>query len=262
MWIAITRDVSASLGACELTHLSRRPIDVALAREQHDAYRQVLASLGFVVVSLPALDEHPDAVFVEDTAIVLDELAVLTRPGAASRRGEVAAMEPALEALRPLVRIEAPATLDGGDVLRVGRTLFVGRGTRTDAAGVAALRAAVAPAGYEVLPVDVAGALHLKSAVSALDERTLLVDRSACDAGVFAARGLTLLDVPADEPAGANVLALGADVLVGAAFPGTARLLARRGHSVYPVDNGELLKAEAGLTCCSLLLRGGASDPD
>jgi dimethylargininase len=258
-WLALTRDVSASLPRCELTHREREPIDLDRARSQHGAYREALAAMGCEVVSLPALDDHPDAVFVEDVAVVTDELAVLTRPGAASRRGEVEAMAPELLARRELARVEAPATLDGGDVCRAGRHVLVGRGSRTDDDGVAALERALAPHGYQVHAVPVAGALHLKTVVSALDATTLLVDGRHVDEGALQALGHRLVSVPEHEPDGANVLVIGGQVLVPADCPDTASLLSGHGLTVHTVANDELRKAEAGLTCCSLILREGGA---
>lgn len=254
MWIAITRDVSADLSSCELTHLQRQPIDLARARQEHEAYRMALAGLGCVVVTLPELHDHPDAVFVEDAAVVLDELAVLTRPGAESRRAEVDAIASALEPLRPLARLAAPATLDGGDVARVGRTLFVGRSTRTNAAGVESLSALVQPHGYTVVPVTVHAALHLKSACCPIGRDAVLAHRPWFDPAPLLDAGVEIVDVPTHEASGCNVLVLGSHALVSSAAQGTGKLLARRGLSVEFLDNDELRKAEAGLTCCSLLL--------
>ena len=163
--IAITRGVSATINDCELTHVSRTPIDVAHAREQHAAYESALASLGCEIRRIPADDRYPDAVFIEDTAIVLDELAVITRPGAESRRDELDAVAAVLGEYRTLVRIEAPATIDGGDVLQLDDVLYVGRTLRTTDAGIAQLRELIAPYGYRVVGVNVDGCLHLKSEI-------------------------------------------------------------------------------------------------
>jgi len=255
-YLALTRPVSASIGDCELTHLGREPIDVERARGQHGVYVEALRTWGLDVIELPALDAHPDAVFVEDDCVVVDEVAVITRPGAESRRGEVESVAAALASHRELVHMADPATLDGGDVARVGRTFFVGRSTRTNEAGVVALRAALSPFGYEVVAVDVPGALHLKSAVSALDDETVLVHRPFVDIEPFITRGLRPVDVPDGEAGGANVLVHGGGAMVGAAHPRTAEIVANHGLHVTVVDHGELLKAEAGLTCCSVILRG------
>ena len=164
--VAVTRAVPESLTDCELTHLRRVPIDITVARAQHGEYERTLAALGCEIVQVPAADELPDSVFVEDTAIVLDEIAIITRPGAAPRRPETAAVAATLGAFRQLQFLSEPATLDGGDVLRLGRVLYVGLGTRTNAAGVQQLADFVSPHGYDVRTVTVDDCLHLKSAVT------------------------------------------------------------------------------------------------
>jgi len=252
---ALVRPVSSSLVRCQLTHLSRAPIDLDLAREQHGRYVEVLAGLGCVIERLPAAPGLPDAVFVEDAAVVFDEVAVEARPGAASRRGETAAVAAALARWRPLARIEAPGTLDGGDVLRVGRRVFVGRSRRTDRSGFDQLRALLAPFGYRVEEVAVTGCLHLKSAATEVAEGTLLVARRWLDAAPFA--GLELIDVDPAEPFAANVLRVGEPVVLPEAFPLTRRRLEARGIAVRTVPASELAKAEGGVTCCSILVAGG-----
>ena len=251
--VALTREPARSLDACELTHMEREPIDAGLAAEQHRAYCDALAACGARVVTLPAADGLPDSVFVEDTAIVLDELAVLTRPGVESRRGEVALIEPEVARLRRVVRVEPPATLEGGDVLRLGRRLYVGLSPRTNAEGAAALKRCAAPHGYEVLTVEPRGCLHLKTGCSALDDETVLVNPEWVDASVF--RGLEVVAVDASEPWAANVLTVAGAVCVSAAFPRTARKLSARGHDVRAVEVSEFAKAEGALTCMSLLFR-------
>lgn len=154
MRIALTRDVSPAMPRCELSHLARTPIDLAQAAAQHVAYERCLMELGCRVLRLPADDSMPDAVFIEDTAVVVPELAVVTRPGAASRRGETVAVASALAAHRTLARIETPGTLDGGDVLQIGRTLYVGRAARSNADGIAQLARLLAPFDYRVIPVE------------------------------------------------------------------------------------------------------------
>src|SRR3954471_7174625 len=174
--LALTRDISSAIESCQLTHQAREPIDLSLARAQHEEYERALKSLGCDLLRLAADETMPDSVFIEDTAVVLPEIAVIARPGAESRRAEVDAVAAALEALRRLVHIGAPGTLDGGDVLVIGRTIFVGRSTRTNDSGVEQLRAAVAPFGYAAEPVSTSGCLHLKSAVTAIDPRTILLN--------------------------------------------------------------------------------------
>ena len=244
------------MDACELTHLEREPIDIELARRQHRAYEACLAELGVEVISLGAEPDYPDAVFVEDAAIVLDELAVITRPGAASRRGERVTVAHALEPHRPLRWLREPATLDGGDVMLAGKTLFVGVTARSNAAGVGQLAAEVEPFGYRVRPVVVRGCLHLKSACGYIGD-AVLVRREWVDEAAFA--DMRLVDAP--EPYGANVLAIGDTVLVSAAAPRTAELLAGLGRQVRILDNSELMKAEGALTCCSLIFRSTAGLP-
>jgi dimethylargininase len=248
--IAITRDVSPSVAECELTHMAREPISYERASAQHREYRALLASLGCTVISLPGDAAYPDCVFVEDTAVVLDELAVLTRPGAESRRGEVAAMAEALAPLRPLVRIEAPGTLDGGDVLVCDRTIFVGLSERTNAAGIEQLRQLAR--GYTVHAVPVRGCLHLKTAITQVAKDTLLVNRNCVDANAFA--GWTLVDVDPSEPFGANAVLLGTTVIYPRDFPRTRAQLEALGLDVRTVDASELAKAEGGVTCCSVLV--------
>jgi dimethylargininase len=251
MRIALTRRVSPSLAACELTFRPRVPIDADRAAAQHAAYERALAEAGCRLVPLPPEPDLPDAVFVEDVALVLEEVAVILRPGAPSRRPETPSVARALALHRELVAISAPGTLDGGDVLRVGRTLFVGATGRSNETGIGQLRAAVAPLGYAVRAVPVAGCLHLKSAVTQVASDTLLINRSRVDAGPFA--GLALLDVHADEPDAANALLVGTAVIYPASHPRTRGRLEERGIEVRAVDVAELEKAEGAVTCCSIV---------
>jgi dimethylargininase len=248
---AITREVSPSINDCELSFHGRQTIDVAKAIAQHKAYRELLAELGARVVALPAEQGLPDAVFVEDAAVVLDEIAVIANMGAASRRPEVASVAEALGRYRPLQFMKAPATLDGGDVMRIGRTLFVGLSRRTNREGLERLSDLVRPHGYQVHPVEVKGCLHLKSACSYVGDNTVLVNRSWIDVEPF--RGFELLDVAEDEPAAANALLLKDVVVLPESFPKTRALLEGRGFRVRTVDVSELQKAEAGVTCCSVI---------
>jgi dimethylargininase len=253
--IALTRAVSPTLAACELTHLPRAPIDVARAEAEHAAYEDALRALGATVVRVPPAPDLPDAVFVEDAAVVLDELAVVARPGAAARRGETATVATALARWRTVSAIAAPATLDGGDVLRVGRTLYVGLSSRTAAAAAAQLEQLVQPFGYQVVPVEVRGCLHLKSAVTAVGDGLLLANANWVSPAAFAP--LALLPVDPAEPGAANALRIGsgagAAVVFPAHHPRTARRLEEAGVRVVPVPCGEIAKAEGGVTCCSLL---------
>lgn len=251
MLLALTRDVSPALAQCELTHLSRVPIDVGVARAQHAAYERALARLGCTVRRLEAGPDMPDSVFIEDIALVFAELAVATRPGAESRRAETAAVEAALGKHRRLVRIEPPGTLDGGDVLVAGRKVFVGCSSRTNLAAVEQLRTLLAPSGYSVAAVRVTGCLHLKSAVTSLGDGALLVNRAWTPVEPFA--GFELVDVHPDEASAANALPVGGGLIFPAAFPRTRERLERRGLEVRTVDASELAKAEGAVTCCSLV---------
>jgi dimethylargininase len=249
--IALLRGVPASIAECELTFLDRQPIDYGRAVEQHRGYVQALAGLGLELLELPADPALPDCCFVEDTAVVLDEVAVITRPGAASRRPEVDAIADALMPFRPLRSIAAPATLDGGDALRIGRRLFVAESQRTDDAGIRALTEAVRPLGYEVVPVRLQGCLHLKSAVTAIGDDAVLVNSAWVDLEPFA--GMDVVRVPEGEPWAANVLRVRGSVLIHGGFPRMAAVLAKRGLEIHPVDVSEFLKAEAGVTCKSIV---------
>ena len=249
--LAFTRAVPPSIIHCELTHLEREPIDWERAKAQHRRYEEALTALGCSVIRLSALPDSPDSVFVEDAAVVLDECAVITRPGAASRRGETSSVAEALRRHRELRCIEEPATLDGGDVLRLGRRIFVGRSTRTNRAGIEQLAQAVRPFGYSVADVDVRGVLHLKSGASAIGDR-LLVDPSRVSPAAFG--GITTIEVDPSESSGANVVFVNQTVLSPASAPRTRERLERVGCRVVTIDASELAKAEAGLTCCSLLV--------
>ncbi len=249
--IALTRAVSPSLARCELTHLDRTPIDVERASAQHRAYEGLLEELGCRLVRPAPEPDLPDAVFVEDTAVVLDELAVITRPGAASRRAETASVASALAAHREVVAIGEPATLDGGDVLVVGRRVVVGRSTRTNRDGFEALRAILGPRGYTVAAADVGGCLHLKSAITRVGEDTMLLNPEWVDRAAFP--GARFVETHPEEPAAANALLVGATVVFPEAFPRTRERLERAGIGIAPVDASELAKAEGGVTCCSLV---------
>ncbi len=257
MRIAITRKVSPAIGRCELSYLERQPIDIGLAERQHLAYERCLADLGCAVTSLPSEPALPDSVFVEDAAIVLDELAVIMRPGAASRRAEIASVAAALAPWRQLLHITEPGTLDGGDVLVVGRRIFVGRSLRSDEAGHGRLRDLVAPRGYTVVPVPVRGCLHLKSAVTALSGNRLLINPAWVDGATFA--GLGIIEVDPAEPHAANALRIGDAVVFPAAFERTRRRLEGAGIRVVTVDVSELARAEGAVTCCSLVFEAACA---
>jgi dimethylargininase len=252
-WVAITRPVSPAIGRCELTHLSRVAIDAAVASAQHAEYERALERLGCSVRRMSAAPDMPDSVFVEDVAIVLDEIGIVTRPGAESRRPEVTAVAAALEEHRPLAWIEPPGTMDGGDVMVIGRTMFAGASSRTNYAGIEQLRRIVAPFRYEVRVAAVTGCLHLKSAVTAVNDETLLINQAWAPAGTFT--GFDLVNVDPGEAAAANVVRVGNRLLYSAGFPRTRERLERRGFDVTAVDVSEIAKAEGAVTCCSVIFR-------
>ncbi len=250
--IALTRAVPEAIDRCALTHLHREPIDLAIARIEHDAYERALTELGVEVRRLPAAPELPDAVFVEDTAVVLDEIAILARPGEPSRRLEVASVAEALSAHRRLEAIEPPGTLDGGDVLRIDHRLFVGRSARTNDAGIEQLREIVSASGLEVIPVEVRGCLHLKSAITEVAPGVVLANRDWIDLAPFAE--FETIEVDPREPFAANALRIEDAVIYAERFSRTRARLGGMGIRVVPVPQGELAKAEGGVTCGCILV--------
>jgi dimethylargininase len=251
MLTAITRAVSPAIVDCEISFIDRLPIDLARAQEQHQAYEKLLERLGARLISLPAEPALPDSMFVEDPAIVLDELAVILPLGTDSRRPEAASLAKALSVFRKLEYVNLPGTLEGGDVLRIARKLFVGLTRRSNAEGIRQLAAILAPHHYEVIAVPVTGCLHLKSAVTHVGGDTLLANRTMFDTKPFA--GYDWIDVDPSEPHAANALAFGNTIIFPASFSRTRTRLEARSFHVTPLDISELQKAESGLTCSSLL---------
>jgi dimethylargininase len=249
--IAVTRDVSPALQHCELSYQERLAIDLELARTQHRGYIRALRDLGCEVVELPALADLPDSVFVEDTAVVLDDVAVMTRPGAESRRPEITPMRTVLAEYRELKSITAPCTLDGGDVLRVGSDLYVGQSARSNRAGTEQLARLLKPFGYRVTGVPLKDCLHLKTAVTLVAADTLLINPRHVDMRSFP--GLKFLEVDPAEPNGGNALLIGDTVIYPASCPRTQRKLQEHGCTIVTVDMSETEKAEGGVTCCSLV---------
>jgi dimethylargininase len=251
MLTAITRAVSPAIVNCELSFIGRQPIDLTMACDQHGAYGRMLEKLGARVVSLPAEPALPDSMFVEDPAIVLDELAVVLPLGTETRRSEAASLAAVLAEFRRLEYVKLPGTLEGGDVLRIGRKLFVGLTKRSNPEGTEQLARILAPHNYEVVPVPVSGCLHLKSAVTFLGHDTLLANRSWFDSAPLAR--YKFIDVDEGEPHAANALALGGTVVFPASFPRTRARIEAAGFQVTTLNISELQKAEAGLTCSSLI---------
>jgi dimethylargininase len=257
MLIAITREISPAFNRCELTHLDRQPIDLDLARAQHQQYEAALHELGCDVHSLPAEPDLPDSVFVEDVAIVVDEVAIITRPGAVSRRPEAESIARALSRYRQLCYIEAPGTVDGGDVLRVGKALYVGLSSRSNQAAIDQLRDYLAPYSCTVKGVAVTGCLHLKSAVTQLDDATLLINPAWVDRTEFA--GMEFIEVDETEPHAANALMIGSTIIYPSSLPKTQKRLEEHGLRLKILDATEVAKAEGAVTCCSLIFRGPIS---
>ncbi len=250
--IALVRLPAANLADGQVTHITRKKIDIDKADEQWDAYVETLDANGWRIVEVDPATDLADSVFVEDTVVMLGRTAVLTSPGAESRRAEVAGVEKTVRELGLVVKeIELPGTLDGGDVLKVGTTLYVGRGGRTNADGIRQLRAIAQPAGFTVVPVPVSKVLHLKSAVTALPDGTVIgYAKNVDDASMFA----RFLPVP--EESGSHVVILADDtVLMAASAPKSAELIRQLGYTVVTVDISEYEKLEGCVTCLSVRIR-------
>lgn len=250
---AIVRSVSPLLTSCELTFREREPIDADRAVEQHAAYVDVLKHLGLEVVVAPAAPNLPDSVFVEDTAIVLDEVAILARPGADSRVAETMPVAEVLSEYREILMIEPPGTLDGGDAVFIDDTLYVGHSTRTNVAGITQLREHLEAFGIDVRPIRVGRCLHLKSGCAYLGDGTVLLNSRWVNAGPF--EFFDVIATPPDEPASANALAVGDTVVISAAHERMIERIVATGRQVRPVEIGEFEKAEGGVSCMSLVFR-------
>jgi dimethylargininase len=251
MLTAITRKVSSALVNCELSFTERRPIDMEKARAQHRAYEELLGKHGVRIISLPEESDLPDSMFVEDPAIVLDEVAVICPLGTESRRKEAPTIASALEKYRKLAYVKLPGTLEGGDVLRVGKKVFVGVTARSNPEGIRQLAIILEHYGYDLTGVPVTGCLHLKSAVTLLGRNTLLGNRAWFDWKRL--EGFEWVDVESSEPHAGNALAIGDSVIFPASFPRTRGKIEEKGIHVLPLDISELQKAESGLTCSSLI---------
>lgn len=251
MLTAVLRGVSPRIGQCQLTYLERQAIDYTKACRQHRSYQKFLGSLGINVISLPAESDFPDGVFVEDTAVVVDELAVICVPARPSRRNEIHALARLLEQYRELRFLKESATLEGGDVILDGKTCFVGISGRTNQEGVRQLQEILAPFNYEVRGVHVEGCLHLSTGASSLGSNTILANPKWVD--VSALSGYEVIPVPSAEPWAANLIRVGRDVLMPDTFPETRALLEDRGFIVHTTDISEFMKAEAGVSCMSLI---------
>jgi dimethylargininase len=255
MWIALTHVVSPNINNCELTFMNRKPIDYQLATQQHENYCSLFRACGAEVVKLSESLAHPDCCFTEDTAIVVDELGIICSMGVSSRRGEISAVEKELAKYRPIAHINLPAMIEGGDVLQIGKKIFVGISKRTNAQGIEEVTKLLKPKGYEVIPVHVKGSLHLTTAASVIDDETFLLNPLWVDTGPF--KNFNLLYSPEDEPWGANTFRVGDTICAEASFPKTIELLRKHHGRVETLDISEFRKAEAGLSCLSLIFRNG-----
>lgn len=253
MILAVTRRISPRFDECEITHIARTPIDVNTARAQHRAYVNTLKELGCKVIELPAEPDLPDSVFIEDTAFILPEVAVVTRPGADSRKPETESIIQTLSPYTDLIHVCAPATVDGGDVLVLGKNIYIGLSTRSNQEAIDQLNELLRGYEYIVAGVKIHDCLHLKTAVTRLDEKTLLINRNWVDTAHF--KNFDLIEVDPSEPFAANCLPIGEVILFPAAFPKTCARLEERGYKVVTVDISELAKAEGAVTCCSLILQ-------
>jgi len=251
MKIAITRKVAPTINKCELTHLVREEIDPSKAHEQHLLYEKALLSLGVKVVSLPAEPDYPDSVFVEDTALVLDDCAIMTNPGATTRRGEIPSIEAALAPYRKVFRIQPSGTLDGGDILTVEKTIFIGLSSRSCQNAIDQVRNLVMPFGYSVQTIPLTGCLHLKSAVTQVGKELLLINTDWVNPNDF--QGLDYIEIDPAEPSAANAVLIDDTIIFPSDFPKTMTRIKKAGIRIEAVDADELAKAEGAVTCCSIL---------
>ncbi|CAN5493219.1 arginine deiminase family protein [soil metagenome] len=252
MSIAITRAISPLLINCELTHLERSPIDIIKAKKQHDEYENALRKMGYTIRRLTETPHLADGVFVEDTAVVFPEVGIITRPGAASRRPETKSMAVVLKEYRELRFIKKPATIDGGDVLVIGKKVWIGISTRTNEEAIRQFKTLLKPFDYDVIGVPITECLHLKTAITVIKDDLLLINPKWVNPDIFP--DLHCEFVHPDEPFGANVMRRENWALCSSAFAHTLHWLSGKGYDVISLDQSELAKAEAGLTCCSVIM--------
>lgn len=251
---ALVRGIPATFSRATVAIAPSVPIDVDRARHQHGVYVSALRRLGVEVTELPVDDELPDCCFVEDCAVVAEENALITMPGATSRRPETQAVREALSRTQRVSSMDLPATLDGGDCMRVGRHIYVGASGRTNAAGIAKLRSVFEPRGLEVVSMAVGRHLHLKCVCSPLQGNRILLAEGTLDESAFSARGIEIVRVPAEEAYAANALCVGAKaVIMSAGFSAARRAVERTGLEVIAIETTEIAKADGALTCLSIL---------
>lgn len=247
---AFVHSVSPKINQCELTYIDSKPVDYTQAVRQHDAYCKLIQKCGAEVIHLSGNVEYPDSVFIEDTAVVFNEIAVLAKMGVSSRRDEVAGVEPELAKYRQIAKIESPATFEGGDVVQIGHSVFVGLSGRTNEAGFEALKFILQRYDYEVIPIEIKECLHLKSACTAISNRSLLVNPNWVDISPFA--DFNLITVAEEEPGAANAIRVNDTVCVHAGYPKTIQMLEELDFNVETVDISEFIKCEGGLSCLSI----------
>jgi len=250
--VAITRRISPRFNECEITHIDRTPINLDVARAQHEEYVTALKSLGCQVIELPEEPDLPDSVFVEDTAFILPEVAVITRPGANSRKPEITSMIKALSPFRTLVQVTEPASVDGGDVLVLGRNIYIGLSLRSNRAAIDQIQGLLDQYGYMVSGVEMHDCLHLKTALTKVDDQTILINPNWVDTSHF--KPFDWIEVDATEPFAANCLPVNGQVIYPTSFPKTSQRLQAHGCTIFPVHVDEIAKAEGAVTCCSLIL--------
>jgi dimethylargininase len=250
--LAITRRISPRFNECEITHIDRTPIDLEIAQNQHLKYVQALETLGCRVIELPAEPDLPDSVFVEDTAFILPEVAVITRPGADSRKPEINSIMKALSPYKKLVQVSEPATVDGGDVLVLGKNIYIGLSLRSNQQAIAQIQSLLHEYDYIVSGVEMHDCLHLKTAITRVDDQTVLINPNWVDVSHF--RDLAWIEVDASEPFAANCLPVNGQVIYPTSFPETTKKLESHGCTILPLQVDELAKAEGAVTCCSLIL--------
>lgn len=250
--IALVRSISPRFAECELTHLSRSPIDLTLAVRQHAAYLKALENAGCDLEILSPLPDCPDGVFVEDMAIALPELAIISRPGAISRRTEVDSVQESISHHRKIKVIEAPGTLDGGDVLWINKNIWVGLSSRTNQSGFEQLHDHLVPLGYHVRAITNTACLHLKSAVSKIGPNQVLLSPAWIEPKHFST--LEVVETDPNEPDAANALLVNTHLIYPSNFPKTAEKISELGYHLQLIDNSEVIKAEGGVTCGCILL--------
>lgn len=249
---AITRKISPRFNECEITHIERTPIDLEIARAQHEQYVQALQTLGCEVIELPAEPNLPDSVFVEDTAFILPEVAMITRPGADSRKPEIESIIKALSPHKTLLQVTEPATVDGGDVLILGKNIYIGMSLRSNSQAVEQIQNLLKDYGYTVTGMEMHDCLHLKTALTKVDDQTVLINPNWVDVSHF--KDLQWIEVDPAEPYAANCLPVNGQIIYPTSFPKTTKKLESHGCNILPVEVDELAKAEGAVTCCSLIL--------